>query len=261
VADKDSLEDLYRRFNRRSQAEGDPVSFLYRFDDPLEREAAALLAALLAYGRLAQIMKSVAEVLKRLGGRPRAFLLASSPQALREASAGFVHRVVKPDRLWRMLWAMKDVVERYGSLQACFLAHDDPTRPTVLPGLTGLVGCMAREGYAPGHLLPRPGKGSACKRLNLFMRWMVRRDEVDPGGWDVVSPARLIVPLDAHMWRVCRGLGLTQRRTCNLQAALEITGGFRALCPSDPVRYDFALMHASAAGELGPEGPSRPGSA
>jgi uncharacterized protein (TIGR02757 family) len=250
VVDADFLDDLYRRFNRRACAEGDPVSFLYGFADPAEREVAAFIAALLAYGRLAQIMRSVRDVLARLEGEPRSFLLHSSPQALREASAGFVHRVVQADRLWRLLWAVKDVLERYGSLQACFLAHDRCTEPTVLPGLSGLVACLARSGYVPGHLVPRPAKGSACKRLNLFTRWMVRRDDVDPGGWDEVSPRRLIVPLDAHMWKVCRALGLTERRTCNLRAALDITDGFRAVCPADPVRYDFALMHASAAGEL-----------
>jgi uncharacterized protein (TIGR02757 family) len=250
LASADLLEDLYQRFNRRSCAEGDPVSFLYAFPDPAEREVAAFLAALLAYGRLKLIMRSAGDVLARLEQRPRSFLLGSTPQALHGAAAGFVHRVVNPNRLWRLLWAVKDVLERYGSLQACFLAHDNPVQPTVLPGLSGLADCLARRGYAPGHLVPRPRKGSACKRLNLFMRWMVRRDEVDPGGWDSVSPSRLIVPLDAHMWRVCRGLGLTARKTCNLRAALEITDGFRAICPEDPVRYDFALMHASAAGEL-----------
>ena len=90
-------------------------------------------------------------------------------------------------------------------------------------------------------LLPSPSAGSACKRLNLFLRWMVRQDNVDPGGWDSVSPAKLIIPLDTHMHRIGRRLGLTPRRQADLRTAIEITEGFRGICPSDPVRYDFAL--------------------
>jgi len=104
-------------------------------------------------------------------------------------------------------------------------------------------------GNLEGHLLPRPARGSACKRLNLFLRWMVRRDEIDPGGWDAVSPARLIVPLDTHMHRICGSLGLTKRSQADLQAALEITEAFRAFAPDDPVRYDFAISHLGIRGE------------
>jgi uncharacterized protein (TIGR02757 family) len=248
----DFLEAIYARYNRRAVARRDPVSFLYAYDDVREREVVALLAAFLAYGRLPQIMASVADALERLGGRPRAYILDHSPQQLRRACEGFTHRVVNADRLWRLLWAVKDVLDSHGSLEAAFAAHDGPASPTVLPGLTGLAGLMRGRGHAPGHLVADPGAGSACKRWCLFLRWMVRRDEVDPGGWRCADPARLIVPLDAHMWRVCRGIGLTRRRTVNMAAALEVTGGFRPFAPDDPVRYDFALMHASAAGQLGP---------
>ncbi|MHC4787742.1 MAG: DUF2400 family protein, partial [Planctomycetota bacterium] len=143
------------------------------------------------------------------------------------------------------LWAMKDVLAAYGSLEACLLAHDDPAAPTVLPALCGLASALRRGGHAPSHLVADPASGSACKRWNLYLRWMVRSDEVDPGGWRAFAPARLIVPLDTHTWRLCRRLGLTRRRTCNMKAALEVTDAFRRFSPEDPVRYDFALMHAS----------------
>jgi uncharacterized protein (TIGR02757 family) len=250
MVEREFLEELYGRHNRRACAERDPVSFLYPWPDVREREVVALLAALLAYGRLEQIMASVADAFGRLAPSPRRFLLSHTPQELRRACRGFTHRVVNADRLWRLIWSVKQVLERHGSLEACFAAHDDEGAPTILPGLTGLAGEMLERGCAPAHLVADPAKGSACKRWNLFLRWMVRRDEVDPGGWTCAGPSRLIVPLDAHMWRICRRLGLTTRRTCNMAAALEVTAAFRRFAPQDPVRYDFALMHASVAGEL-----------
>jgi uncharacterized protein (TIGR02757 family) len=245
MADRQFLEELYARYNRRKHARSDPVRFLYAYEDIREREVAGLIAASLAYGRLGHILRSVADVLSRLQGEPRRFILSATSRRLRDACAGFRHRLVNQDRLWRFLLAVKDVLERHGSLEACFASHDAPSSPTILPGLMGLAGELADRGRAPAHLVARPEKGSACKRWNLYLRWLVRRDEVDPGGWERVRPSRLIVPLDVHMWRVCRKLGLTRRKVCNLKAAMEITDGFRRVSPADPVKYDFALMHAS----------------
>jgi len=244
------LDLLLRRYNTARHAGDDPVRFVRAEADPEQREVVGLVAAFLAYGNLAQIMRSVQDALGRLGDEPRAFILDSPPQALRDACGGFVHRVVNGDRLWRLLWAVKDVLLQHGSLRACFLHHDRPAEPTVVPGLTGLAGELRDAGHAPAHLVADPCRGSACKRWHLFLRWMVRRDAVDPGGWDDVSPSRLVVPLDAHTWRLWRELGLTRRRTCSHAAALEISRGLRRIAPEDPVRYDFALMHASASGDI-----------
>ena len=244
------LEQNCAAFNRRERALRDPVSFTYRYKDPRDAEVVGLVAALLAFGRLAQIMRSVENALGRLGPSPRRFILETPPRGLRAACAGFVHRTVDAGRLGHLLCGVRNVLEAHGSLEACFLAHDEPGAPTILPGLTGLAAELSGGGHGPSQLLADPRRGSPCKRWNLYLRWMVRRDDVDPGLWPGVSPARLIVPLDAHMWRVCRGLGLTQRATCNMKAALEITAAFGAVCPEDPVRYDFSLMHASVEGAL-----------
>ncbi len=250
MVSKGFLEELYAEYNRRECALCDPVKFLYLYEDAREREVAGLIAALLAYGRLEQILRSVAGVLDRLEGSPRKFLLCQTPQELLSACRGFKHRVTSAKQLAGLLCAVKGVLEAHGSLQACFCGHDDPSAQTILPGLSGLAGELERRGGELDHLVAHPARGSACKRWNLYLRWMVRCDAVDPGGWREVSPARLIVPLDAHMWRVCRQLGLTRRKTCNLRAALEITDAFRRISPGDPVRYDFALMHASRDGRL-----------
>jgi len=249
MPDKGTLERLYARYADRSHAARDPVSFLYRYRELADREVAGLVAAFLAYGRLKQIMHSVEDALSRLGPSPRRMILASDPRELRRACRGFVHRFANADSLHALLRAVRAVVRTHGSIEACFLAHDDPGAPDVQPGLAGLANELRQGRKELSHLVADPAKGSACKRWHLYLRWMVRRDAVDPGGWEAVSAARLLVPLDAHMWRVCRGLGLTRRKSCNLAAAREITDRFRRICPADPVRYDFALMHASVSGD------------
>lgn len=251
MAQKAFLDALYEEYNRPERAARDPVWFLHGYADPLEREVVGLIAALLARGRVEQIVRSVEDALRRLGGAPRRFVVSGSTADLRAACDGFTHRMVNGERLRRFLQAVKQVLAEHGSLQQCFLSHDDASAPTILPGLTGLATELIGAG-APVQLVADPSKGSACKRWNLYLRWVVRRDAIDPGGWGGVRPARLIVPLDTHMWRVCRELGLTDRKLCNLSAALEVTDSFRRICPDDPVRYDFALMHASLEGRLGP---------
>ena len=243
------LEGAYARFNRREFALQDPIRYVYDYPEPADGEVVGLLSGLLAFGRVAQILRSVEGVLGRLGERPAEFVRSSSPRALRAACVGFVHRTANADNMACLLVALKGVLERHGSLESCFRAHDEPGARTVLPGLTGLAGELCG---GAGHLTADPRRGSPCKRWNLFLRWMVRRDEVDPGLWRSVSAARLIVPLDTHMWRVCKGLGLTRRATCNMKAALEVTDAFRVLRPEDPVRYDFSLMHASVENALPP---------
>ena len=89
--------------------------------------------------------------------------------------------------------------------------------------------------------MPDPSKGSACKRLALYLRWMVRNDEVDPGGWKMVDPSALLIPLDTHMFNICTTLGLCSRKAADGRSAIEITEAFKKVCPEDPVRYDFAL--------------------
>jgi uncharacterized protein (TIGR02757 family) len=239
--DKKKLEALYERYNRKEYLHPDPLEFLYNYEDDRDREIVGLIASALAYGRVAQIVKSVAAVLDRMPS-PRAFLERSSPDRMRRSFADFRHRFTTGEELAAVLLGAKRVIERYGSLRRCFagglIAGDD----TVLPALSAFVAELTDDaGGAGWSLLPLPGRGSACKRLHLFLRWMVRRDEVDPGGWDEVPRAKLIVPLDTHMHRIGRHLGLTGRKQADLRAALETTRAFRTIRPDDPVRYDFAL--------------------
>ncbi len=249
------LEDCYAQYNVRACRDSDPVSFVHEHDDPLEREVIGLVAACLAYGKLSSILASVGRALERLENRPRSFLLSRSEAEIRLACESFRHRFTGGEALARLLCGVRRVLKRRGSLRACFLAHDGASSLTVLPAAGAFVAEVAGSPEGIPHLLPSPAGGSACKRLCLYLRWMVRCDEIDPGGWDSVGPARLLVPLDTHMTRVCHALGFTRRESSpDMRTAREVTEAFRRIRPDDPARYDFSLMHASAEG--GPDFPA-----
>jgi len=201
-----------------------------------------MVASSLAYGRVSQILRSVNTVLKVLGSRPAAYLAETSPSRLRKALAGFKHRFCTDEHIAALLVGAKRVIARFGSLEHCFAEGFWREDATVLPALHGFVESINEvAGGGCGHLLPDPGRGSACKRLNLMLRWLVRSDDVDPGGWSCVGAEKLIVPLDTHMHRLATALGLTQRKSADMRTALEITAAFRRISPDDPVKYDFAL--------------------
>lgn len=239
---REYLEDIYSRLNRRELVHPDPLEFLYEYPDLGDRELVGLVAASLAYGRVTQILKSVKWVLGVLKPSPRRYLLTTTKGELREVLAGFRHRFTTGEDITELLWAVRDVILSFGSIGSFMDWVSRPEDPTVLPALCSFVSRldMVSNGRA-SRVLSDPSKGGSCKRLNLYLRWMVRQDQVDPGGWEGLMPSKLIVPLDVHMHRVGLSLGFTSRGQPDLIAALEITRGFKRISPDDPVKYDFAL--------------------
>jgi uncharacterized protein (TIGR02757 family) len=201
-----------------------------------------LIAASLAYGRVEQILKSVSIVLGRLGYSPHQYILSATPKALIGDFSGFTHRFANGSHVAALLMGIKQVLKAHGSLYTCFLKGIRETDDTVFPGLVDFVRNLTVNcKQQMGHLVPDPQKGSACKRLNLYLRWMVRSDSVDLGEWEDIPVSKLIIPLDTHMHRIGWLLGFTERKQADLRTAMDITKGFRNICPEDPVRYDFAL--------------------
>lgn len=216
----------------------DPLEFLYRYSNVRDREIAGLVASGLAYGRVNLILKSVGSVLDLLGSRPSEFLCTMESKELRKALGNFRHRFTAGDEIVKFLHCISRVQTEYGlagNLLAEMLKKNSYLQALDL--FTDRLLC----GMGKSYLLPRPSRGSACKRLHLFMRWMVREDGVDPGGWDMIDPADLLVPVDVHMFRVGTCLGFTSRSSADGRTAMEITDGFRCICPEDPVKYDFSL--------------------
>jgi uncharacterized protein (TIGR02757 family) len=239
---KRQLDELYHFFNSRQWVHPDPLEFLYQYPALEDQEVAGLIASSLAYGRVTQILKSVSLILKELGPSPSAFLRSAPDGFFYETFRDFRHRFTSGEEVALLLAGVKRVINRCGSLGACFLSNYSSCDETTLPALTAFAEELTSpfEGRS-NSLLPRPRKGSACKKLNLFLRWMVRKDIVDPGGWDRVAPSKLIIPLDTHMHRLAIQLGFTVNRCATMKTALEITRTFREIDPDDPVRYDFAL--------------------
>jgi uncharacterized protein (TIGR02757 family) len=248
-----NLCELYASYNRREFVHPDPLEFLYHYPDVRDREIVGLIASSLAYGNVRQILTSVRRVLVAMDS-PRIFLKETSLAMLRKTFKDFKHRFTTGEELATMLYGVKRAMDRHGSLHASFLKGLADEHETIVPALTEFVRVLSSVFRSrPRSVLPSPEAGSACKRLNLYLRWMVRSDSVDPGGWNGVPPSKLVVPVDVHMHRIALRLGLTRRKQANLRTALEITTAFRAIEPDDPVKYDFALTRLGIRDDLNPE--------
>ncbi len=237
---QEKLEAVYQHYNRCKYVDPDPLLFLYDYPEVRDREIAGIVAACLAYGRVEMIMKTVGRVLEKMGPSPFRFLNSTRDGEVDTLFSGFKYRFATDVHLSNLLKGIKGVIMEFGSLENCFSAGAGRSDKTVLTGLGQLYQGLNQRGHT-GHLLADPSKTSACKRSHLFLRWMVRKDAVDPGGWDSVSPCQLIIPLDTHMYKIGTMLGFTRRKSPDKRCALEITAGFRALLSADPVKYDFSL--------------------
>jgi len=250
---KEKLDRLYSAYHQRQFVNPDPLVFLYDYPDKKDREIAGLVAACLAYGRVEMILKTVAHVLEKLSPSPHAYVLSRAPKDMARDFKGFRYRFANEAHLVNLLWGIRQVLDEFSSLENCFYQGSGPKDKTVLEGLAFLSRKLGR-GMEIGHLLADPEKKSACKRSLLFLRWMIRQDEVDPGGWEKASPSRLIVPLDTHMHKAGLMLGFTCRKNADLKTALEITAGFRKISKDDPVKYDFCLTRFGIRREMSMDG-------
>jgi uncharacterized protein (TIGR02757 family) len=260
------MERLYERYTRAEYHSSDPVEYVHRFSDPLDQEAAGLFGALMAYGGVVQIRRAVESILSLIqasGRSPAGWVkeVTSDPQFRADQSkalTGFRHRLYVGADILTLGRLLGTSWERHGSLGGHFSSlYVSSGAATLTPALDGVMAewkawSKDLQDPRPGrfffHLLSAPRDGSACKRWCMYLRWMVRRDAVDPGPWgpggvleNPIPPSALLVPLDTHSGRISRYIGLTRRRTLNWKAVEEVTEGLRALDASDPVRYDFAL--------------------
>jgi len=246
---KELLERLYVKYNHREFIPPDPLQFLYKYSNPADREVVALLSAELAYGRVEQIEKSLNDLFERMGTSPYAFVI-NFGQEQRKRLSSFKHRFTSGQDISDLLAVLREVLKEKGCIENYFLLGYKDTDQNIISALSKFCESLLdrftkRKKTEPPkglrYLLTNPAGGSACKRLNLFLRWMVRRDEVDPGLWSSVDKAKLVVPVDVHMARLCRILKLYDQKTVSLAAAVKITESFAEIEPTDPVKYDFAL--------------------
>ena len=247
---KQYLDGLVFRHETADFIDGDPISIPHAFDDPRDQAVIGFYAALLAWGRRDVMLRKLTELCERMDHAPHRFVRTFEDTRDAAALDDFVHRTFQPtDALW-LTKNLSAALRQYGSMEQLFAAHlptdASPEESPVKPMLQGVsTTLLTIHDETPQRLrkhLARPEVGSACKRLNMYLRWMVRPGPVDFGHWTCIDPADLMLPVDVHVGRQARKLGLLTRKSNDWKAVRRLTAVCRHFCPSDPARYDFAFF-------------------
>src|SRR5678815_3180363 len=260
---KHHLDNFLAQFPKEKHLSNDPVQFLHRYDDPRDREIVGLIASAFAYGNVKSVLRTVDTALGYLGPSPSRTIASFDPRQHSRPLRGFYHRFNTARDLAALFWIIRRATETYGSLEGTFssaLSSGDADITNALEKFCSTLLRFNHEQFYPRgelkrrigvrFLFPRPSEGSACKRMNLYLRWMVRpEDGIDCGVWSRVSPRQLVIPLDTHIARISTYIGLTAMRSTGWSMALDITPSLRRLDSADPLRYDFALCHLGIAGD------------
>lgn len=250
---KTKLDILAGQYNVPSFAESDPVQFPRRFSDKRDIEISSLLTSTIAWGRRSMILADVEKLHCLLGGEPLRFVLDGDIEAIGE---GNIHRTFFGRHLRYFLRGLRELYRSYGSLEdfavATGAADSEAAAWTLAENINAVL-CRANRSCrldGPSRCLPDKPDKSALKRLNMALRWLVRRDGiVDIGCWEALRPSQLFIPLDVHSGNTSRALGLLTRRQNDRKAVEELTEVLRRFNPDDPTVYDFALFGAGEAGE------------
>ena len=255
----EALKDILDRLAEESTAAAlanDPLELVKRYGRPEDAEIVGLIAAAFALGRIGPMRRAIERVLEPMGASPYTFIRRYDPRDNADLYEGFRYRFYNERDLHLLLWWIKAMVIRAGCVKVFFLQGLERESPDITISLSRFVravlalptepvyGSPPVKGSGVRHFLADPFDGSGCKRLNLFLRWMVRRKDPDLGIWREIDPSRLIIPLDTHIVRLGYRLELTRRRSPGWAMASEITRNLSLFDPSDPVKYDFALCHA-----------------
>ncbi len=249
---KQKLEYHYLAFDK-SQISPDPLQFLHIYGDEKDIEIAGFISSVFAYGNVRQIINTLDKIFKAAGKSPYQFAADFNKKTDGKKLNGIKHRFYTDDDLIDLLVAINLALNEHTSLKSLFLKFYTPEDKNIKNALSAFssyfiesVMTLTGRKYA-GHglkfMFPRPEQGSACKRMNLFLRWMVRKDELDFGIWKEIPARKLIIPVDTHVARICKLLRLTERKIINWKMAEEITENLMKYDPEDPVKYDFAICH------------------
>jgi uncharacterized protein (TIGR02757 family) len=247
------LDRLYADFNAEHSV-ADPIWMVRRYERQDDQEIVAFIAAALAFGRVQSVLNSIDGMLKVMGSSPAAFVRGFDPARDRQCFTHLVHRWTKGADFAALVWILHQMIERSGSIEGFFVEGLTSDAVDVSGALQSfstralaldVSAIYGKKRPKPGvaYFFSRPSSGGACKRLNLFLRWVVREDRVDLGVWKKVRPGQLIVPLDTHVIRVGQCLRLTKLKSPGWRMAADITASLRAIDPLDPVKFDFSICH------------------
>jgi uncharacterized protein (TIGR02757 family) len=256
---KEVLERFYKEYDFREKLLHDPIEFPHRYSDPRDIEVAGFIAASLAYGKVGLFKPVIEKILGPCGKHPSEFIINFSLNK----DSGYLKRVSyrfnKEKDILCLVYILSCVLKEWGTLRKLFSHFQIDCERDIRKALTGFVETLLNidtsviygtdaKPYGLKQMLASPRKGSACKRMNLFLRWMVRNRDVDLGIWDNIPQNKLIIPLDTHIARISKCLGFTRRKSADWKMAVEVTSLLREFDPEDPLKYDFALCHHGISG-------------
>lgn len=246
---KNKLDYHYRYFDR-TKISPDPLEFPRRFIKIYDIEASAFISSVFAYGNIIQIMNTLEKLHKIMNNKPYEFILKYDYESNKHLFDSIKHRFYTSDDIARLFCALNKIYTAYGSLKYFFLLYYFDKEKNLKNSISFFSNnmlniCRGNEKISHGvkFMFPDPYKGSACKRMNLFLRWMVRKDELDFGIWSEIPASKLVIPVDTHIAKICKQLKITRLNGASWKMAEEITDNLRKFAPEDPVKYDFAICH------------------
>jgi uncharacterized protein (TIGR02757 family) len=253
------LDSFYAEYDFRGRVARDPIEFPRRYARPEDAEVAGFIASAFAYGRVELFKPVVARILSAMGESPYDFLNSFRPSSHGTLFSGLQYRFNRTEDIVCLLYVTGRALREHGRLEHVFMSHYREDDGDISHGMSGLIETLTASDTTPVYggnvrtsgflqFFSLPAKGSSCKRMNLFLRWMIRDKDIDLGLWKDIPKSALIMPLDTHIARISRCLGLTKRTSQDWKMAVEITESLKRFDPEDPLKYDFALCHQGIAG-------------
>ena len=248
---KQKLDYHYKAFDK-SQISPDPLQFLHLYRDYKNIELMGFIASVFAYGNVTQIINTINKFIDISENQPYDFILNSDKRTIKSKFKNFKHRFYTEDDVVTLFIILRNILRKNETLKNVYLKFYKPEDISIKNSLFHFSNYLLKEaiklnndGITNGvkFMFPIPDNGSACKRMNLFLRWMVRKDELDFGLWNEIPPHKLIIPVDTHVARISRELKLTNMKNVSWKMAEEITGNLKKIDPLDPIKYDFAICH------------------
>lgn len=236
------LEELTKKYETPEFIKDDPIQFPHRFRDEKDIEIAAFIASIFAYGNRKVFIKKLDELFEIMHNKPLEYVLNFEPKTLK----GFNYRFAKDFDVIEVFNILNKLYKNGDSLKKLF-EHGYKINNNILIMLQSVTdyfysNIQNEVGQGFYHLIPNPANGGAVKRMNMFLRWMARKGPVDLGVWQFVPLSELLIPLDVHVARISREMGLLKRSSNDFKAVIELTGNLKKYDPSDPTKFDFAMF-------------------
>ncbi len=235
------FDSIYSQWNQKEYISTDPLTTLFNYNSNSDIEIIGLISSSLAYGRVSQILKAIKIVSDKMDYSPALYLKSKNRSDIINDFKDFKYRFTKGKDISNLLIGIKYAIQEYDSLENLFLSNYNKGKDITISMENFVKKLLNYSKSEANYLIPSPSKGSACKRLCLYIRWMVRKDDIDLGIWSKVSQEDILIPLDTHMFNISKKFGFTNRKSADLKTVIEITENFRKINKEDPIKYDFSL--------------------